>query len=102
MSEAPHETRRLRLFVAAHVAAPVVLYGLAMVVGGGLASPPFPPDLPHTRVALAAPQPARTNAEAQPAAPPAAPRAAQALPRAPDLEAPWVAEIPPRTLARND
>jgi|JI10StandDraft_1071094.scaffolds.fasta_scaffold1930642_2 hypothetical protein len=98
MSEDPGEARRLRLFVAAHVAAPVVLYGLAVVVGGGLASVPFPPDLPHTRVALAHPQSAPTAVAVQPVTPSAAP----VLPRAPDIEAPWVAEMPVRTLARND
>ena len=98
MSEAPRESTRLRLFVAAHVAAPVVLCGLAMVVGGGLASPPFPPDLPHTTLAPAAPRPVRTSEAVQPAAPPAT----QALPRAPDIEAPWVAETLVRTVARND
>lgn len=34
------------IFIAAHVAALVLLYGVALVAGGGFASPPFPPELP--------------------------------------------------------
>ncbi len=42
---APSEQRRAVLFVVAHVAAVAGIYLLAMVLGGGLAPPPFPPDL---------------------------------------------------------
>lgn len=46
--EAPSEQRRAVLFVVAHVAAVGGIYLLAMVLGGGLAPPPFPPDLHAT------------------------------------------------------
>lgn len=41
--------RKVGLFVAAHVAAVAGLYGLALAVGGGWASPPFPPDVQVSR-----------------------------------------------------
>lgn len=98
MNEAPCETRQLRLFVAAHVAAPVAIYGLALAMGGGLASTPFPPDLPHVRSASVTPQSPPPLAEVVPPGTPPA----QVLPSAADLEAPWATESAVRTLARND
>ena len=43
------QRRKVGLFVAAHVAAVAGLYGVALAVGGGWASPPFPPDVQVSR-----------------------------------------------------
>ncbi|MEQ1692322.1 MAG: hypothetical protein ABMA00_13610 [Gemmatimonas sp.] len=54
------------IFITAHVAAVMLLYGVALVAGGGFASPPFPPDSPESQSTAA---PARTaHAAAEPTA----------------------------------
>lgn len=78
---------RLRWFLAAHLAAVTALYATAVMVGGGLASTPFPPDLAHRATPKAQATPADTTLVTSAAA--AAPRPAPALPSAPDLAAPW-------------
>ena len=82
------QAARLRWFLVAHVLAVVLIYAVALLVGGGLASAPFPPDLPTKAT--------RAAAARAPAPPPTAkatvtePRAALVLPSAaPDLAAPW-------------
>lgn len=44
--------QRIRRFAAAHLAAVLVLYAVALAMGGGYAAAPFPPDLPsHAKAA---------------------------------------------------
>ena len=71
------------IFIAAHVAAMTLLYGVAMVVGGGFTSPPFPPDEPArqtTRVSARAGQTA-TNPDPDPTV--------LASPASNDVAPPW-------------
>lgn len=42
----PPQAARLRWFLAAHLLAVLLIYAIAMQVGGGMAAAPFPPDLP--------------------------------------------------------
>jgi len=49
--------RRVRWFIAAHTLAVTALYGVALVIGGGFAPPPLPPDQPLV-VAQAGAEPA--------------------------------------------
>lgn len=76
---------RLRWFLAAHLAAVLAIYVTAVTVGGGLASPPFPPDLPHRNATAAQP----ASGDTRPAAAAAARQVASDWPSAPDVSAPW-------------
>ena len=92
----PLQAARLRWFLVIHVLAVLVIYAIALLAGGGLASTPFPPDRPvkATRAALH-PEPARRLA---PAPTLAAPREALVLPTAaPDLAPPWAPDGTRRT-----
>jgi len=59
--EATAVRKRIRLFLAAHVAAPVVIYGAAVLAGGGLAATPMPPETP-TAAPMAMPSAAASGA----------------------------------------
>lgn len=84
--DADTHRRRVRVFVALHVGAVLVIYGLALSVGGGLMAPPVPPD---AAMALA-PAPARV-AVPLPAwrEPPATPAATPAWTQRAEVAAPW-------------
>jgi hypothetical protein len=60
------DRRRIRRFIAAHLLAVTGVYGLALVIGGGFAAAPFPPDHPvvarSERVPMAAGQAAAIQA----------------------------------------
>jgi len=96
------ERQRIRRFAAAHVAAVLVLYAVALVTGGGFAAPPFPPDLPsrataaEKRVASGtrADEPERTAARRTDAMP--------AMPTTADMPAPWSIDPDGRVHLRSD
>jgi len=66
--EATAVRKRIRLFLAAHVAAPVVIYGLAIGAGGGLASTPIPQEPPIAARTAMTGVTAWTDSSAAPAA----------------------------------
>lgn len=53
-TEVNSASRGTRLFIAAHMAGVSLIYGVALAIGGGFASPPFPPDLPSAASRLQA------------------------------------------------
>ena len=69
MRPAVDHASRIRWFVAAHVAAVLLIFDLAVSLGAGLAAEPMPPLTPPPlrteaspqRVALAEPSPSHTN-----------------------------------------
>ncbi len=69
MKPAVDHASRIRWFVAAHVAAVLLIFDLAVSFGAGLAAEPMPPLTPPPlrteaspqRVALAEPSPSHTN-----------------------------------------
>lgn len=92
----PPKAARLRWFLAAHLLAVLLIYATAVVVGGGLASTPFPPDRP-IKLARTAPHPAPAPNPVS-AATPAAPLAPLVLPTAaPDVAPPWARDGARRT-----
>lgn len=79
---------KVQLFVAAHLAAVVLAYGVAMWVGSGLAAAPLPPEAWRS----SAPPPLALKGavpEMKPVAPSAAPAAPAATAMALDTPAPW-------------
>ncbi len=84
MNAPRRQRRRLHLFLAGHVGAVSLIYGLALKLGGGIASVPFPPDLPQVAPSrTAAPQPTAAAVDLEVRLVPLG---------APDVEAPWLAE----------
>jgi hypothetical protein len=51
------------IFITAQVAAVMMLYGVALIAGGGFASPPFPPDSPESQSTAASARTAHAAAE---------------------------------------
>lgn len=96
------ERQRIRRFAAAHVAAGLALYAVALVTGGGFAAPPFPPDLPSRptagKVWLASPPAADVSERT------AARRAdpVPAMPTTADKPAPWSIDPDGRVHLRSD
>lgn len=91
---------RVRVFVAAHLALVLALYALAVVAGGGLMPPPFPPELHLVRVARSAPQPPAVHDAPLWVAPAAAPDSA--LPQRIDPSPPWQVDAKGRVHWRAD
>lgn len=96
----PAHRRRVRIFVGAHLAAVVGAYGIALAVGGGLAPPPFPPDIrtvpaqPAVVAAMPAPPPTRVQGPSTSAGPPVIERV--------DLLPPWLDDPQGRVRWRQD
>jgi len=80
------ERQRIRRFAAAHVAAVLVLYAVALVTGGGFAAPPFPPDLPSRPAAAEARLASRPVADEPERT---AARRTDPMPTTADQPAPW-------------
>jgi hypothetical protein len=84
-TEVNSASRGTRLFIAALMVSVPLIYGVALAIGGGFASPPFPPDLPSGASRL----------QALPAAPigvtlDAAPQVAREfVPASSDIAPPW-------------
>jgi hypothetical protein len=96
------ERQRIRRFAAAHVAAVLVLYAVALVTGGGFAAPPFPPNLPSRPTAgkvWPASRPVVDESERT-----AARRAdpVPAMPTTADMPAPWSIDADGRVHLRSD
>lgn len=93
--QARKEARRIKWFVGAHVCAVLVIYGVAMAVGGSLAAAPMPAEhaaaKPATPATAAAPSTPAALAPS-PTMPPATPPVQSAWePRAAaDVPAPWI------------
>jgi hypothetical protein len=88
-SETTANRRRLRWFVALHVGAVSGIYALALVIGGGLATPPFPANervVAHAQV-LAGPSPSLPARQQVPQAGDGSERLGPTLPS--DLAPPW-------------
>ena len=99
-SQAERHAARLRWFLVAHVLAVLAIYATALAVGGGRASPPFPPDLPARAPHAKAMAPRPGNAPAARAAPLASlsVREAASLPvAAPDVAPAWAPDVARRT-----
>ena len=96
---AQRQAARLRWFLVAHVLAVLAIYVTALVVGGGLASTPFPSSQTYP---IARPAARVTAASMRtPAAASHGPRDALVLPAAaPDLAPPWAQDS--RAAARID
>ena len=85
-SAADRHAARLRWFLVGHVLAVLLIYAVALFVGGGWAPAPFPPDVP-VRAQRSVPPPAPGRA-AVPVV--SEPRTALVMPTAaPDLAPPW-------------
>ena len=61
----------------------MLLYGAALVAGGGFASPPFPPDAPASRSSAVSARAVQAAAE------PVTDRSALARPASSDIAPPW-------------
>ena len=88
--QARKEARRIQWFVGAHVCAVLVIYGVAMAVGSGLAAAPLPAEHAAAKPAI----PPTAAAQATPAVPAPSPTTAPVQsawePRAAaDVPAPW-------------
>jgi hypothetical protein len=96
---------RVRWFVGAHLVAISAIYGAVLAIGGGLASPPFPPDTGNKRHAstkdLAKPASEALNSNA---ALRAGSVTAVTLPLldAKDPQAPWSVDERGQVRLRND
>ena len=98
-SRAERQAARLRWFLVAHVLAVLAIYATALAVGGGLAPPPFPPDLParapHAKAMAMAPRPVTAPAPQKASLPV---REAASLPvAAPDVAPAWAPDVARRT-----
>ena len=71
------------IFITAHVAAVMLLYGGALIAGGGFASPPFPPDSPESQSTAASARTAHAAAE------PIVDQMALTPPASNDIAPPW-------------
>lgn len=94
------QRRNVRLFVGAHLVAVSAIFGLAVLVGGGVAPTPFPPNI---RLAAASPRAlAETPAPAVERSPhrPTG-EAAPPMPVRFDVAAPWVADVDGRVQLRD-
>ena len=92
-AETDAETRRrtrMRILAGAHLAAVVLLYGMAVLGGGGFAGPPFPPDSPRASPTHRTDGPAWPLPVATAPVPAAVPPAFEAPQRtSSDVQAPW-------------
>ena len=96
-SQAERQAARLRWFLVAHVLAVLAIYATALAVGGGLASPPFPPDLPARAPHAKAMAPRSGNAPAPQTASLSVREAASLPVAAPDVAPTWAPDVARRT-----
>jgi len=81
---------RMRVLAGAHLAAVVLLYGMAVLAGGGFAGPPFPPDSPRASPTHRTDGPTWPLPVATAPVPAAVPPAFEAPQRtSSDVQAPW-------------
>lgn len=96
-SQAERHAARLRWFLVAHVLAVLAIYATALAVGGGLAPPPFPPDLPARAPHAKAMAPRPVTAPAPQTASLSVREAASLPVAAPDVAPAWAPDVARRT-----
>lgn len=96
-SQAERHAARLRWFLVGHVLAVLAIYATALAVGGGLASPPIPPDLPARAQHAKAMAPRPVTAPVPQAASLSVREAASLPVAAPDVAPAWAPDVARRT-----